>query len=326
MAKNQNNSLRALPRMPGFPRKFSSSLRFTDYRADETIVSERIVALDGTGDFDNIQAAIDDLPSGGGKVIIKPGTYIIPAPITIPNSNISIQGSGESSIIDCQKLTTNLSAFDTNSKNNIHISYLAFTNAGASMKYFIIINNSIDSSISNCKTSQDGGTYLSSFFMTGTVTNSRIEANQITGGSGGIHFIGTGGIITNNNISAITSGSSGALICSSTSSNFTITSNIVSSGVRGTYLFYLNDSMIANNTFQSHVRDGIELNACSRNTIMGNSSINNGTTATGYGIQLNAYSGTDSDNNIISSNLLTGNDGAIDDNGTNTQYGHNITS
>lgn len=36
-----------------------------------------IVADDGSGDFDNIQDAINALPSTGGEIFIKEGTYLI---------------------------------------------------------------------------------------------------------------------------------------------------------------------------------------------------------------------------------------------------------
>lgn len=90
---------RALPAMRGWPRKFSSFLRFQQYRSDEVSVSSVIVALDGTGDFDDIQAAINYLPTTGGQVIIKNGTFEISVEITITGDNVSLVGSGPSTII-----------------------------------------------------------------------------------------------------------------------------------------------------------------------------------------------------------------------------------
>lgn len=58
-----------------------------------------VVALDGTGDTENIQEGIDLLPSNGGVVYIKEGTYIITEAIIINSDDIKIQGSGASTII-----------------------------------------------------------------------------------------------------------------------------------------------------------------------------------------------------------------------------------
>lgn len=46
-----------------------------------------------------IQAAIDSLPSSGGKIIILDGDYNISAPITISKSNVIIEGVGNSTIL-----------------------------------------------------------------------------------------------------------------------------------------------------------------------------------------------------------------------------------
>jgi len=63
------------------------------------VVATRVVALDGTGDFTDIQSAIDDLPSGGGVVYVKEGSYT--EDVTVSGNNISIIGSGYSSSLTC---------------------------------------------------------------------------------------------------------------------------------------------------------------------------------------------------------------------------------
>jgi len=59
-----------------------------------------IVAKDATGDYSDIQTAIDALPAGGGRVFVKEGTYTISASITITKSNVVIEGQGDATIID----------------------------------------------------------------------------------------------------------------------------------------------------------------------------------------------------------------------------------
>src|SRR5215831_11500939 len=45
-------------------------------------------------DFTDIQTAINALPSGGGKVFVKAGTYVITHTILIQQGNVHIQGEG----------------------------------------------------------------------------------------------------------------------------------------------------------------------------------------------------------------------------------------
>lgn len=75
--------------------------------ASDTRIATVIVASDGSGDFTDIQDGIDDLPAGGGLVFIKEGTYTISASLTIVKSNITLQGSGASTVI---KAANNLDA------------------------------------------------------------------------------------------------------------------------------------------------------------------------------------------------------------------------
>ena len=45
-------------------------------------------------DFTDIQTAINALPSNGGKVFVKAGTYVISQTIRVQQSNVHIQGEG----------------------------------------------------------------------------------------------------------------------------------------------------------------------------------------------------------------------------------------
>src|SRR3990167_5637602 len=53
---------------------------------------------DGTADDGQIQAAIDGLPAGGGKVVLSDGTFSIAAQIDLPTDRaVNIEGSGSGS-------------------------------------------------------------------------------------------------------------------------------------------------------------------------------------------------------------------------------------
>ena len=45
-------------------------------------------------DFTDIQTAINALPSAGGKVFVKAGTYVVMQTILIQQSNVQLQGEG----------------------------------------------------------------------------------------------------------------------------------------------------------------------------------------------------------------------------------------
>lgn len=52
-----------------------------------------------TDDTASIQSDINSLPSGGGMLFFPPGTYRLTAPIIINRSGITIQGSGDSTVL-----------------------------------------------------------------------------------------------------------------------------------------------------------------------------------------------------------------------------------
>jgi len=79
--------------------------------------TEVVVATDGSGDYNcdgtddstEIQEAIDNLPAGGGTVLIKKGTYQINAQITILKSNVQVVGEGAATLLQ-MKNAVNLDA------------------------------------------------------------------------------------------------------------------------------------------------------------------------------------------------------------------------
>jgi parallel beta-helix repeat protein len=71
-------------------------------------VATKIVATDGSGNFEDIQSAIDDLPSGGGVVYIKEGTYEISTSLLIRNDNTALIGAGKSTQLKVSGTSNNL--------------------------------------------------------------------------------------------------------------------------------------------------------------------------------------------------------------------------
>ena len=127
-------------------RDFGEGVRERGIREGQATI---IVAFDGSGDAESVQEGIDMLPSTGGVVYVKEGTYNLNSSnkIIIANSNTSIIGAGKST-----KITTtgNIIAIDTNTKSNIEIRTLYILGGGGDDNEGIWINNSNLCTIDSC--------------------------------------------------------------------------------------------------------------------------------------------------------------------------------
>jgi len=96
-------------------RKFSPGIDRPDLfnevvTANQLKVYTAVIAQDGSGDYEDIQSGLDSLPSTGGAVFVKTGTYEISTPLVLP-SNCTLSGAGYTSEIklasgaDCSLLT-----------------------------------------------------------------------------------------------------------------------------------------------------------------------------------------------------------------------------
>lgn len=72
----------------------TSSINSRELRSATVIVSN-----DGTGDTDDISEAIAMLPSNGGSIYIKEGTYTLLKYIQIAKPNVYIYGSGQNTVL-----------------------------------------------------------------------------------------------------------------------------------------------------------------------------------------------------------------------------------
>lgn len=122
-----------LPKDEDFENLFPHSKEFDQGLGTRTVRVGQdaiIVAQDGTGDFDTIEGALKTITSTGGKIYVKSGTYIPTATLTIPFSNVTIEGSGESTII---KPTTMAQAITASGKTKIILKNFKIdgTNMGA---------------------------------------------------------------------------------------------------------------------------------------------------------------------------------------------------
>jgi hypothetical protein len=66
----------------------------TDVSTDRFLATRIVSKNAGDGTDLDIQTAINNLPSGGGTVFVRAGTYVINSPIVINKSNVTIAGEG----------------------------------------------------------------------------------------------------------------------------------------------------------------------------------------------------------------------------------------
>ena len=114
-------------------------------------VATVIVATDGSGDFTNIQTAIDSLPSGGGVVYIKEGTYTITTGLTITVDKVSIFGAGAATLITSTSVLDFITITDA---DDVTISDLAIKGTTGAITQRGISSNSNGTIISNIRIEQ----------------------------------------------------------------------------------------------------------------------------------------------------------------------------
>ena len=257
------------------------------------VVATLVVATDGTGDFTDIQTAIDALPATGGCIYIKEGTYTITAPLSITSSNIAIVGCGKST-----KIVTvgNIHALDAAVVSGIHIEKIWFYGSGAGA-------NNV------------GIAYI-------TVTNSRIENCWIENfASDGIVTIAASSGVVISRCHLVENGGSGVTLAGSAC---VVAENVVHGNIEdGIALHLSNNSIIVNNLVTYNDADntggwsGIYITNSDNNIIMGNRCRNN------FGAEI--FIAVGSDDTIVVGNQCFGADHllAIVDNGINTEMGHN---
>jgi|SRR3990167_436611 len=268
-------------------RDFSEGVRERGIREGQATI---VVALDGSGDAETIQEGINMLPTTGGVVYIKEGTYVqkLDTAITM-GANIQLRGTGKATIIkaDAGSASTMITLGANCSLVDLYIDGRNLDNAGVTIA-------STDCFIVNCYfvDCNDNSINLNS-------SKARILNNSMSSGNHGITLTGaTECIIIGNNIFSNAGGARGIYIINTSDNNIIMGNVIVSNG-----------------------NDGIELEATSDNNIIeGNIIKSNGA----VGIHIAAAS---DDKNLIHGNIVLLNTTAqITDSGTATTVADNITA
>lgn len=329
-----------LPGLPGFKREtikrkfpIATDIKYRSSTYDpnspyipkgQYAVATRIVALDGSGDFEDIQSAINDLPSGGGAVYIKEGTYTISSSISITKSNVALIGSGAATIIYGP---ISASIIHTNGYDQIYISNLKILgiNSVQASNTGINLLSSDDSMIEGCWIEDCGRSGIRFASGSRAIINRNIvldnknsygivldqQVNSIISNnivkdsaSSGIALVSSHRtLVTNNTLSSNTTFG----IVLSTSEEITVSNNIVKDSTSsGIYLDQAHRSIISNNTSSQNVRFGIALSNSDDCLISSNICVendyNNSTSYDGIRIDM------DSDNCIVMNNRCKDND------------------
>lgn len=246
-----------------------------------------VVALDGSGDCDTLQEAIDRIPETGGSIYIKEGIYNIDKPLSVSISNTYIFGAGKATRL----------VFNTPGEPN-----LFFLNAN-----YITISDIYFEQLDGTNIIQID---TNSFAV---LRNLWIDSSNQAGIL--ISQSGAGFRVQN----CLFLNCTGDCIECEDSEKAIITGNIFKDGsADGVSGASLSDSIVSNNIFDTLGNDGIVLSnsGCDRNSIIGNTFLS----ITDNAIAIDDIGAT---KNVIVGNVLVGS--SIDDNGTGTISANNAT-
>jgi parallel beta-helix repeat protein len=190
-------------------------------------VATKIVAADGSGDYTNIQSAINALPASGGVVYIREGTYTVSSSIAIISSNVTLVGAGAATKI-----------FLANGANVDVI-------VASSAKDIIITNLSIDGNKANQTAGGHGIKFVN--VENSTISGCKVEKSYYRG----IHLEGSSNnVITNNNLS--TNDAQGIMIFSNSNNNSVLGNTVKSNDAEGVALISSFNNTIIGNTVRSN--------------------------------------------------------------------------
>ena len=285
------------------------------------------VAADGTGDYQNIQDAINALPASGGTVVLREGTYIINSPIIINKNNVILVGNGKSTKIQTfSGYLGNLSApisckgmIQAISQSGIVIKNIYFYGSGfqtipglsTAAIYFEKVTHS---EIRNCYFENCGGAVI---YLRTNCDNNTIESNICTNNKMfGIGIVDNcnSNVVRGNIIIGATDTSYGHGILLTTSGNLNVIANNIcnSNSMHGIYLSTSKDNILTGNECKSNIRHGIFLdNNASNNIITGNIVVSNSVGTSNYdGIRIaNSTEFGTTDYNVVTSNRCRDNGG-----------------
>lgn len=275
---------------------------------------------DGENDQDNINAAINNLPTIGGSIYLREGTYVVGDNIIISKSNVALVGAGASTVIKIEGAkNADMSVIKASGKDNLLIQNLringnAVNQTSGTMRgiYLYGVKNSkiVDCWVENLR---EYGIYLQNS------TNNTVIGNTVQGNS----------LDNSNNNTVIGNtcqGNGQHGIYLTASSNNTVTGNTIQGNDHhGIYLYSSSDNnmvstnMVLGNSQATHNTDnGIQVYQSNYNNIQGNT-VRKGTGSKQQNTGITILSGT---SNFVANNDLyqAGATASFRDTGTGTIF------
>ncbi len=108
---------------------------------------------DGVDDHEQIQAAIEALPEGGGRIVLLEGTYNLNAQITITKSNLTLEGMGESTVLSN---SAQIHTIRGDNLSHVHIKRMRLVNSPTAGASTVMLKYTTDSTVEDCVI--EGGT------------------------------------------------------------------------------------------------------------------------------------------------------------------------
>jgi len=262
-----------------------------------------IVDVNGKGDYTDIQSAINALPAGGGKILVKPGTYNINSTITISKDSVAIIGSGDGTVIIS---TGNFNIFTAASKSWIILERMFLYGTG----WGVGTDQNRGISLDGCDYVKIRDLYFENLGRHGIAMNDCYsifikDCNITYCNNCGVYIAGTSGtILLDSNI--IESNTIDAIQISTPYLCFITNCSLIYSGRYGLCLINNYGSQIMRNLIEGNGYDGIKLygsqfQTISLNYVIGNSQNAN---ATYDNISLEVYSAVNCIYNITEGNHI----------------------
>jgi len=248
-----------------------------------TLKNRADYVCDGTADTGGDQAEINSALDAADVVILCPGTYWIDAPISMASGK-SLVGGGAGCVL---KLKNGIDA---------DINMIVNSDTTNGNDHIVIKNLKLDGNRANQTAGIQRGIYFIEVAPSGTTPGCKIEGCFVENfRSYGINLSSS----SNNTISGnMVQGNYYGIYLDSSSKN-TISGNMVQgNSYYGIFLSSSSNNTISGNTCQDNGSCGIDLTSSSKNTISGNMCQDNGS----CGIYLDSSS-----NNTISGNMCQGN-------------------
>lgn len=126
-----------------------------------------------------INQAIQSIADTGGKVVLMEGIYNISSPIYINVSNVTLEGMGQSTVIDANK--TPISCIGCENVENVTIKSITFKNTGGNYNciHFVNVTNCV---VADCKLVNNGGNGINMIqAIDSTVRNCISNSNGLGG-------------------------------------------------------------------------------------------------------------------------------------------------